>query len=410
MTGRTFTSWLLRKNRRNFRTYFLFFLYDLQIARRIRRSGLFGTGWYLASNPAYREYRRTSWWAGLARLSIPLFSKFARLMIHPVWHYVRTGEKAGSSPCIFFDARKYLACYPDVRESGMNAFWHYIRHGAEEGRKGFGRLELDIAGLGAIRSACLERLAIREISPEMLPEGKPGGSIAVHLHLFYPELKEQFVRALKNIPCKFDLFISCCSDGESAEEFRAALPNAGTVRLQKVPNRGRDLAPFLTTFADELRRYDIICHLHTKRSPHDPALKEWLDRILRLLLGSPEQTAGILTLLRQDGKFVYPAAHPKAEPDSITGWSCNYDAAKQLLDSCTDLDIRQFPIIDFPHGSMFWARSEALKRLLELPLSPDDFPAEPIPPDGTVAHALERLLLVLASDVPGKAYRLTADR
>jgi hypothetical protein len=35
----------------------------------------------------------------------------------------------------FFDAAFYLERYPDVRQAGMNPLWHYLRHGAAEGRK-----------------------------------------------------------------------------------------------------------------------------------------------------------------------------------------------------------------------------------------------------------------------------------
>lgn len=383
------------------------FFHDLQITRKIRNSGMFGTGWYLASNPDFVQSRNHSRWQPLAKRSIPLVSKFARLMLHPIWHYVRVGEQEGKTPCIFFDAGKYLAANPDIRESETNAFWHYIRSGAAEGRSGLGRMELNISRLNLIRTECWDRLGIQEISSGQLPEEQPvTGSIAVHLHLFYPEMKELFIRALRNIPRPFDLFLSCCEDEISTEEFRSALPNVGRIKLDRVPNRGRDMAPFLAMLRKEFTQYDIICHLHTKCSPHDPALRGWRDWILQLLLGSPKQVSGILALLQRDGKMIYPASHPKAEPDSVTGWSCNYDEAGRLLSRYTDLDIRQFPIIDFPHGSMFWARSEALQRLLTLPLTLEDFPAEPIPPDGTTAHALERLLLVLASDVPGKAYRI----
>jgi hypothetical protein len=34
-----------------------------------------------------------------------------------------------------FDAAFYLQRYPDVRRAGMNPLWHYLRHGAAEGRK-----------------------------------------------------------------------------------------------------------------------------------------------------------------------------------------------------------------------------------------------------------------------------------
>jgi lipopolysaccharide biosynthesis protein len=50
------------------------------------------------------------------------------------------------------------------------------------------------------------------------------------------------------------------------------------------------------------------------------------------------------------------------------------------------------PFLDFPVGTMFWARSSALAPLLELGLTWDSYPKEPAPIDGTVLHAIERLL------------------
>ena len=54
------------------------------------------------------------------------------------------------------------------------------------------------------------------------------------------------------------------------------------------------------------------------------------------------------------------------------------------------------PFFDFPIGTMFWARSAALKPLFDLKLARDDYPPEPIPYDGTILHAIERLLPFVA--------------
>jgi lipopolysaccharide biosynthesis protein len=56
------------------------------------------------------------------------------------------------------------------------------------------------------------------------------------------------------------------------------------------------------------------------------------------------------------------------------------------------------PSIDFPVGTMFWARPEALAPLLRLGLSWDEYPPEPLPIDGTMLHALERLLPLVAEE------------
>jgi len=52
--------------------------------------------------------------------------------------------------------------------------------------------------------------------------------------------------------------------------------------------------------------------------------------------------------------------------------------------------------LNFPVGTMFWARPIALKPLFDLNFSWEDYPEEPLPYDGTLLHAIERSLGIFA--------------
>ncbi len=164
----------------------------------------------------------------------------------------------------------------------------------------------------------------------------------------------------------------------------------------------------IVQFGARLVRYDIVGHFHTKRTDHNKYLANWRREMLELLIGSDEsgaQVARILGLLRADAKVVYPEGQKYYIKDE-SGWSANRALAGRLLDIHTSLSIEDFPQVDFPEGSMFWAQARCLREFLQLPLTYEDFPAEPIPADGTLAHALERLILVFASLHPGQCVRL----
>lgn len=49
-------------------------------------------------------------------------------------------------------------------------------------------------------------------------------------------------------------------------------------------------------------------------------------------------------------------------------------------------------------GTCFWARTSALKELLEVQWKYEDFPDEPMAIDGTISHAIERIFPFVAED------------
>jgi lipopolysaccharide biosynthesis protein len=52
---------------------------------------------------------------------------------------------------------------------------------------------------------------------------------------------------------------------------------------------------------------------------------------------------------------------------------------------------------NFPVGSMFWMRSSVLTKFVELDLAWPDYAPEPLPIDGTIVHAIERLFGVVSA-------------
>jgi len=220
---------------------------------------------------------------------------------------------------------------------------------------------------------------------------------AVHIHAFYPELVREIADrlALNDLPC--DLFVSTTSD-LAAREVNTSLRHyrTGSCDVRVVPNRGRDLGPFLTEFAADLSGYDVIGHFHTKKSLHvasSQAVRNWVEFLLENLLGGRSQAAGaILSAFAEDDRLGLVLA----DDPHLIGWGDNRPFAEALARrmGIADLPDQFFP---FPVGTMFWARPAALAPLFDLCLGWHDYPDEPLAQDGSILHAIERLLPSIVS-------------
>lgn len=255
------------------------------------------------------------------------------------------------------------------------------------------------------------------LAPEMSQQecdvaSLPKQRVAVHLHVFYLDLLDDYLARFKLIPVEFDLFVSApqalCAK-QIQEKIEAAQLKINQLVIEQVINRGRDLAPLIVQFGQRLSGYDVVGHFHTKKSPHNQNLSNWFTQILDALLGQPSDSPArigyFFEQLAAGAKFVYPQGC-QAFIKQPSGWDDNYVTSKHLLEKYTNINIDAYPQVEFSEGSMWWARKEAVAQLLSLPLSFEDFEVEPIAADGTLAHALERLVFVLAEDVEGPLLRV----
>ena len=224
--------------------------------------------------------------------------------------------------------------------------------------------------------------------------------IGVVAHFFYVQQAEEIIGLLKYIPFKFDLYASASSKVHHSVRLilAEAFPDQ-RITLRVVENRGFDIAPFVCEFKDYYASYDLILKIHTKKSSHVEWLKDWGGYLLRNLVGSKDTVQSIIKMFQDDEKLgiVYPEVTlPLKEILTLDPWQENWKACCDLS-SRLGFSIQKNQQLDFPVGSMFWYRPKSLEPLFKLGLTAADFPGgRRIRRNGTLAHAIERLLILIA--------------
>jgi FMN phosphatase YigB (HAD superfamily) len=223
------------------------------------------------------------------------------------------------------------------------------------------------------------------------------GKIAVHLHLFYADLINEFCEALRNIPYAYDLFVSIPDnlDFHSIDRTLKAHSGAVLVTVKAVTNRGRDIAPMLVNFREDLAGYDFLLHIHSKKSLYaGGTMLGWREYLLSSLVGSRRTVAQIFGAFEadQDLGMMFPKSY-ESMPYWGHTWLSNVAHGSRL---CKKMGIQWVNhYFNYPAGSMFWARVDALRPLFAENWKIDDFEPEHGQTDGTFAHSIERCLGLL---------------
>jgi hypothetical protein len=222
-------------------------------------------------------------------------------------------------------------------------------------------------------------------------------SVGLHLHVFYPELLPDLLQRLGHNRTRPQLILTL-PEGVDRALVEAVLAEAGVhdAELRPTPNRGRDIGPLLVELGLELdQRFAVHGHLHTKRSElvDGGVARRWRSFLLTNLLGDAQRPMldAILAAFAADPQLglVFP------EDPNAVGWSANRPAAEALAPRL-GLPLPLPQALRFPVGTMFWARRGALHTLYGLGLQWHDLPPEPVGYDGSLLHAVERLLPLVA--------------
>ncbi|MBN9213841.1 MAG: hypothetical protein ABS62_03040 [Microbacterium sp. SCN 70-200] len=246
-------------------------------------------------------------------------------------------------------------------------------------------------------------LALHDVLPEVdvsYDAAAPLRIVAI-LHIFYVEMTDAMLDLVDTLPGAYDLVVTTQDEqrAQAIREIIAARPRDGRSVDVRVlaSNDGRDQSAFLVACRDILLSgdYDLVVKLHSKKTPQDGFAigRHFADQQFRNLLNSPGYTANLLALFQREPGLglVYPPMIHIGYPTMGRGWWSNKPGFAQW---CERLGI-QVPLDEIsplaPYGSMYIARPEALRLLVEHAWRYDDFGGVEAYQDGGLAHILERM-------------------
>ena len=224
--------------------------------------------------------------------------------------------------------------------------------------------------------------------------------IAMHLHCYYVDLLETYIEKIEK--SNIDLYITTDTKEKKKEIQRKLSGKEYSFILKDIlvfKNIGRDILPFLK-ISEYLKKYDIIGHFHTKKTTYAKGeLGEiWSESIINNILTPINEIIKEFEKNKDIG-IIIPDIPENIEIFEDYGWYSFKKQYQKLFnklfpESKIRIDKLATPI--FPYGSMFWARPDALEPIFNLKLDEKDFPEEPLPNDGTIAHAIERMFVYTA--------------
>lgn len=344
-----------------------------QDAATLLADGTFDSDMFLGTSDVVEDRKRT-------------IEKYLALGAARGWKRIEVADTELRRPAPGFNPRLFAAAYPETLSGEQDPLATYVREG-----KPAGPWQAEVLRPGDLIGPMAEQTL----------------SACLHCHIYYPDLAQDLLARLNLNRSRVDLLVTTDTE-EKAELLRTVFyPYAGgTASVSVVPNRGRDLGPLLTALDSTVRNYDVVGHIHTKRSVGKEGWSkgdEWREFLWQNLVGGlhPMMDRVLVEFASKPALgLVFPS-----DPH-LVGWDENLPVAQQLAERFG----WEQPLpktLDFPLGCMFWARTAALQPLYDLGLQWGDYPEEPVGQDGTLLHALERMLPVICCDMAGFQYAVT---
>lgn len=228
--------------------------------------------------------------------------------------------------------------------------------------------------------------------------------VAVIIHAYYLDLVDHCMGYIDDIPPYIDIIITT-SNPLVKQRYHDLFVDRGivTAQVRLIENHGRDTAALLIDCRDILMQYDYLCFTHDKKSSGISAPqvgRSFMYLLWENTLASYSYIENVLAEFEKNPRLGFLSVprpyHEHLFTTFASGWGENFDGVKSLADRLglnSKISDKQ-PL--FALGTAFWCRPAAMKALFSHHFERRDFPVEPAPPDGTIMHAIERILPYVA--------------
>ena len=246
-----------------------------------------------------------------------------------------------------------------------------------------------------------------DISTDRLTPCKFNG-VAIIIYLYYEDTLNQYLQYIDNIPESINTYI-IFSNNALFDRIKKVIDKKKKCFLLYKDNRGRDISALLVTAKKIIEEHEIICFVHDKKVHLDEKQNKginndtqlWVKNLWDNTLKSKEYIYNVLNLFENDniGMLIPPEPIGECRAEWYAcAWGSNFENTKALAEELKlSCDIsREKPPTTL--GTAFWCRTDAIRKLICKAWNYHDFPKEPLPNDGTISHAIERIFSYVVQD------------
>lgn len=212
-------------------------------------------------------------------------------------------------------------------------------------------------------------------------------AFCMHIHAFYTDELDNDLERYCAYHHARRIVITTDTPKKGDEIRRIMEARSLSAEIVLVPNRGRDILPFMELFHEvgAAGEDEIWCHLHQKKSVGTTSSGDvWRQFLMRILLGDDnEMSVALTTIARPEVGFVAPF-----DPYYIP-WNESRSLLKKFAPRLPG-PMPGNPLL-FPVGNMFFTRRSVVLAMNGIFGQSYPWPNEPIANDGTEFHLIERL-------------------